>query len=216
MGGGREPVDREVHRIDPYRLDEVPADWFPTVEGFRIGLEDLGQVGSVLLWCDGDGGALPGPRLARPDLARRLLLSGPQQLAEVSRIVELPGLVELRLRNAGAPWLFESFAPLQALRWLDLSGNALTMLPADMNAVQGLESVQAQRNQLVRLPADLGTLRRLRYLDVSRNCLDSVPPGLSGLGELRELRLRGNRFTAVEMGRILRKFGSKPQLRLVL
>jgi small GTP-binding protein len=58
---------------------------------------------------------------------------------------------------------------------LDLSGNKLSLLPAEIGQLANLTVLDLSNNQLSGLPAEIGQLANLRELDLSRNQLSSLP-----------------------------------------
>lgn len=80
------------------------------------------------------------------------------------------GLERLDLSNnrlTGSPQA--EIRHLQKLRFLDLSGNALTGLPAELGQLKSLEVLNVSNNALTGLPMELGNLTQLRMLDLSGN-----------------------------------------------
>ncbi|XP_007527304.1 leucine-rich repeat-containing protein 47 [Erinaceus europaeus] len=131
------------------------------------------------------GGRLP-PRLFTLPLLHYLEVSGCGSLREPGPGLAqgLPQLHSLVLRrNALGPGLSPELGPLPALRVLDLSGNALEMLPpgqglgpAEPPGLPQLQSLNLSGNRLRELPADLARCApRLQTLNVTGNCLGAFP-----------------------------------------
>jgi leucine-rich repeat protein SHOC2 len=70
-------------------------------------------------------------------------------------------------RLTGAPQ--SQIGQLKNLKSLDLSGNSLTGLPAELGQLKKLETLNVSNNQLTGLPMELGDLTQLRVFDVSGN-----------------------------------------------
>ena len=75
---------------------------------------------------------------------------------------------------------------------LDLSGNQLTSLPAEIGKLTNMTRLDLNGNQLTSLPAEIGVLTKLWQLDLSGNQLTSLPAEIGELTNLKELNLRGN------------------------
>lgn len=140
------------------------------------------------------------PRVLRAALALLLLL-GAAPLAARTVMVEAaapgqalpelsPDVSALHLRGFGAEQIF-TLRPSEALRELNLSDNALPVLP-ERFLPPTLTRLWLADNRLMRLPDSLGACRSLVYLNAERNLLDRLPP-LAEL-PLRWLRLNGNRL----------------------
>eukprot|EP00741_Cyanophora_paradoxa_P000467 tig00000405_g455.t1 len=111
---------------------------------------------------------------------------------------------ELRLVGRGLEEWPEVEAP-EALRDLDLAGNAIKAIPGEQLArLAGLERLSAARNELAALPPELGRLARLAELDLGENCLTRLPPEIALLTRLETLDLRANALESVppELGRL--------------
>jgi Leucine-rich repeat (LRR) protein len=81
---------------------------------------------------------------------------------------------------------------------LDLSGNQLTELPADVNRLTKLQHLNLARNKLTSLSTSLRGLGNLRRLDLTENALKDVVADLgpiSHLTRLKTLYLTGNPLT---------------------
>lgn len=88
----------------------------------------------------------------------------------------------------------EDIAQLQYLREINIAYNKFTELPRALEAMPGLEIVNARDNKVSAVDAALlGTLPRLAVLDLTNNDINVVPPEL-GLLQLRSLGLEGNTF----------------------
>jgi internalin A len=75
---------------------------------------------------------------------------------------------------------------------LDLSHQELTVLPAEIGALESLRELYLEENRIETLPPEIGRLVNLRKLNLENNHLTSLPPEMSALTNLTELNLRGN------------------------
>ena len=71
---------------------------------------------------------------------------------------------------------------MAATQFLDLSGNQLTSLPAEVGQLAGLTMLSLSNNQLTSLPAKMGQLAGLKWLLLDEHGAFQAPP----------TRLRGN------------------------
>merc|ERR1719482_1155235 len=71
--------------------------------------------------------------------------------------------------------LAEGLWNLSAVKVLDLSGNGLTSLPAEIGRLGTLEVLKLANNSLARLPAELMQLPKLATLDLAGNSLAALP-----------------------------------------
>jgi hypothetical protein len=133
---------------------------------------------------------------------------------------ELAGTRELRLAGLGlTDFPPEILGLADTLEVLDLSGNALTALPADFGRLGKLRAFFASGNAFTRLPPSLGAcpmlsqigfrgcgLRevpaealpaRLRWLTLTDNAVDALPDALGLRPDLQKLMLAGNRLRAL-------------------
>jgi len=81
------------------------------------------------------------------------------------------------------------------LRWLILTDNALTALPADIGRCTQLQKLMLAGNQLSTLPTELSTCHRLELLRVSANRLSALPDWLMHMPRLAWLACGGNPFS---------------------
>jgi Leucine-rich repeat (LRR) protein len=82
---------------------------------------------------------------------------------------------------------------LNHLRILDLSGNALAMLPIEIEALSHLNTLVLHQNQFRKIPSVVYKLRfNLKQLDFSANKLSSVPRQIEQLKNLADLDLSYN------------------------
>ena len=93
---------------------------------------------------------------------------------------------------------------LTKLEKLDLSGNKLTELPAEINDLRELRELWVRNNQLVGLPTSIQRLTKLEELDLSGNKLTELASEISDLRELRELSVIRNPLTVDAVRRALK------------
>jgi GTPase SAR1 family protein len=87
-----------------------------------------------------------------------------------------------------------SFASLPHLRYLDLTGNQLTELPACVTGFASLVWLGLNFNRIMRLPETIGNLTKLQRLYLRENVLEALPNALDNLRALVELDAHGNRI----------------------
>lgn len=78
---------------------------------------------------------------------------------------------------------------------LDLTSNALTALPDDLDQLPQLRVLRVKYNKLAEVPPVCFRLPRCATLELAGNVLSIVPDGLAQLRSLRELDVSGNRIT---------------------
>ena len=95
------------------------------------------------------------------------------------------------------------FWQLTSLRELDLGGNQLTSVPAEIGQLASLKKLHLDHNRLTSLPAEIGRLTSLKELWLGGNHLASVPAGIGRLS-LKVLDLHINKLTSVpaKIGRL--------------
>jgi len=134
------------------------------------------------------------------------------RLEKIRRRVERSPSMHISLTNLGLDavprWVFD-----HDLLTLDLSGNALTTLPEDIELLWSLELLDIRRNALERLPESIRALGRLQELYADENELRSLPDWLGELPELRYVQVYGNPFAQLEKSELTERF---PKLRIEL
>jgi Leucine-rich repeat (LRR) protein/GTPase SAR1 family protein len=102
------------------------------------------------------------------------------------------------------PSLF--FASLQNLVSLNLRGNSLKLLSAEIGNLSKLEKLDLSNNPLTKLPAQIGKLKVLKELDLSSNRLTSLPVEICQLVALEKLKLSKNNLTKLpgDIARLIR------------
>ncbi len=81
------------------------------------------------------------------------------------------------------------------LKRLDLSGNRLATLPAEVGNLTNLKQLDLSGNRLATLPAEVGNLTNLKQLNLSANQLTALPAEVGNLANLLELYLDRNKLT---------------------
>jgi hypothetical protein len=75
---------------------------------------------------------------------------------------------------------------------MNLQYSDLSVLPSEIEHLQGLKILFLNDNSLRELPEQIGNLSHLEILNLSNNDLESLPPSLSHLPKLRILNIRNN------------------------
>jgi Leucine-rich repeat (LRR) protein len=96
---------------------------------------------------------------------------------------------------------------------LDLSNNNLTSAPqSQIGQLKNLTYLDLSGNALTGLPAELGQLTKLVTLDVSNNRLTGLPNELGNLTQLRVFDISGNPYSARDLNEIASKL-TKTEIR---
>lgn len=128
----------------------------------------------------------------------------------------LAGARELTLREGLTEFPREVFDLAETLEVLDLSGNALTVLPDDLGRLTRLRALFCSGNRFARLPPGLGGCAalsqvgfrgcglgevpgeslppNLRWLTLTDNAVETLPDALGERAALQKLMLSGNRL----------------------
>lgn len=132
-------------------------------------------------------------------------LSG-NPLSEAGLELALPGvpkgLVVLRARGCGLVRVPGTISVLSRLRVLDVSGNAIRWLPAELAGMAGLEEVYMEGCGLEVVPPEVCALPALTTLSLAGNEIREVPQQLvrPASARLRVLNLGGNRLVGLPGG----------------
>jgi len=108
-----------------------------------------------------------------------------------SEIGLLSNLIELDITGNAFSSLPLELENLTSLGKLRLSGNPITSL-APLQGLTELEELEISSLRLAALPDWIGSLTKLQSLNVSYNWISQLPPGLAGLTNLRILDLSHN------------------------
>ncbi|WP_313650571.1 NEL-type E3 ubiquitin ligase domain-containing protein [Pseudomonas soli] len=139
-------------------------------------------------------GASQGMRLSLTGVPLRSLPELPVD-TDFAHVAELV-LSDLALEHVPATFL----RCFSQLRWLNLSDNRLTEVPAELMHLSHLTNLRLAGNQIRMTAAGvaaLGNLTRLRILDLNHNPLGAIALQLDALGRLRELHMRGANLQTV-------------------
>ncbi|CAN5775140.1 leucine-rich repeat-containing protein kinase family protein [soil metagenome] len=94
----------------------------------------------------------------------------------------------------------EASALAPTLRWLILTDNLVTALPASLTECHRMQKLMLAGNRLGRLPRGMGRLQRLELIRLSANCFEAaehaLPDDLLALPQLAWLAHAGNPFSA--------------------
>ncbi|EDP58008.1 leucine-rich repeat-containing protein kinase family protein [Vibrio sp. AND4] len=138
------------------------------------------------------------------------------QTLEQLKTGQLIGIKKLKLAEGLTEFPMEILDLAQTLEVLDLSGNALSDLPPELEQLTKLKIIFASNNQFTHLPEVLGKLpnlemigfktnkinlvseislpRQLRWLILTDNEIEELPSSLGERPRLRKLALAGNRI----------------------
>eukprot|EP01114_Cavostelium_apophysatum_P023321 TRINITY_DN8743_c0_g1_i4.p1 TRINITY_DN8743_c0_g1~~TRINITY_DN8743_c0_g1_i4.p1 ORF type:complete len:2119 (-),score=526.12 TRINITY_DN8743_c0_g1_i4:35-6391(-) len=130
----------------------------------------------------------------------KLLLQGNSLYNLPSKISSLSNLTELNLfGNPMAPPLrrvYQAFG--SRTKELDLSGQNIQELPAEIGILKSLLQLKLSNNKLKYLPPQIGDLKGLIKLDISGNPLVELPPQLANL-PLDSLEVANTKLTIPEV-----------------
>jgi hypothetical protein len=129
---------------------------------------------------------------------------------------KLAGVTRLTLKDGLSTFPEEIFSLADSLEVLDLSGNQLTELPADLHRLKHLKVLFCSNNPFTRLPECLGQCEALffvgfkacqivevpasalppnvRSLVLTDNRIETLPDAIGGCAQLQKLMLAGNRL----------------------
>ena len=122
----------------------------------------------------------------------RIIFASGNRFTELPRVLgRLPALEQIGFRaNQLTAVPAESLPP--TLRWLILTGNALTALPEALGDCQHLRKCALAGNRLSVLPERMQQCRDLELLRISANALREIPDWLSSLPRLSWLAYAAN------------------------
>lgn len=103
-------------------------------------------------------------------------------------------LWELNLTKTSLTEIPAELLKLSALRNLDISYNAVDVLPKAIGGLEHLESLNLYGNQLNSLPEAVCELPKLQELNLGKNHLSALPKNIGKLGSLRNLNLYSNKL----------------------
>ena len=162
-------------------LTEFP----PEIFGLADTLEVLDLAGNALT-------ALPAD-MARFKRLRVIFCSGNRFQRLPPSLGDCPALSQIGFRKTGLREIPSEALP-QGLRWLTVTDNELTSLPAALGERPALQKLMLSGNRLNALPLTLGGAERLELLRISANAFTSLPPWVMRLPRLAWLAYAGNVF----------------------
>jgi small GTP-binding protein len=109
-------------------------------------------------------------------------------------ITTLKGLTDLNLCGNEIKELPADIIKLRCLKKLDLSFNKLTTLPVEIRELQSLLQFDLSENDFTVFPSEITQLRNLTQLELSGNKLSKLPIQIEKLRTLTELDLSNNQF----------------------
>lgn len=136
-----------------------------------------------------------------------ILKESPVQILRLSQnsLIDFPlPLRNLRMKDTLSELILDgnllSSFPIEIVRYcrqiwfLNLSGNQLRTIPAEIDQLQNLEKFFLSNNKLQGFPESLTSLKRLRNLKCDHNQLTQLPIGMGHLTELAYLDVSFNRL----------------------
>jgi Protein tyrosine and serine/threonine kinase/Leucine rich repeat len=162
-------------------LTEFPTEIF----GLADTLEVLDLGGNALT-------ALPAD-MARLKHLQVIFCSGSRFERLPPSLGDCPALSQIGFRKTGLREIPGEALP-RALRWLTVTDNALTTLPAALGERPGLQKLMLAGNRLDALPEALAAAEQLELLRLSANRFAILPPWLIRLPRLAWLGYSGNLF----------------------
>ena len=162
-------------------LTEFP----PEIFGLAETLEVLDLAGNFLT-------ALP-PDMARFERLRVIFCSGNRFERLPPSLGDCPALSQIGFRKTGLREIPGEALP-RGLRWLTVTDNELTALPAALGERPALQKLMLSGNRLDALPASLAGAERLELMRISANAFTDLPPWLMRLPRLAWLAYAGNAF----------------------
>ncbi len=167
------------------RLQAGLTEFPPEIFGLAETLEVLDLAGNALT-------ALP-PDMARLTRLRVIFCSGNRFERLPPCLGDCPALSQIGFRKTGLREIPGESLP-QRLRWLTVTDNALTTLPAALGERPALQKLMLSGNHLEALPETLAGADRLELLRLSANRFTGLPPWLMRLPRLAWLAYAGNEF----------------------
>jgi Protein tyrosine and serine/threonine kinase/Leucine rich repeat len=162
-------------------LEEFPRELFELSDT----LEVLDLSGNRLCTLPSDFGRLKALRIVF--FSDNLFTSLPRELAQCPQL-SMVGFKANRIEE------FPEDALPASVRWLILTDNRLTRLPASIARLEKLQKLMLAGNHLDSLPPEMSRLHRLELLRISANRLTCLPEWLLELPRLSWLAYAGNPF----------------------
>jgi Leucine-rich repeat (LRR) protein len=120
-----------------------------------------------------------------------------EELLEVIEAAAKDGRTELDLSGEGLQSLPAEIGQLTSLQSLDLGVNQLSSLPAEIGQLTSLQTLHLGDNQLSSLPAEIVQLTGLQTLYLWENQLSSLPAEIVQLTSLTKLDLSNNQLSSL-------------------
>ncbi|MEH1900945.1 MAG: COR domain-containing protein [Nostoc sp.] len=120
-----------------------------------------------------------------------------EELLQIIEQAARDKVTELNLSGQGLTTLPAEIGQLTNLQSLNLYSNQLSSLPAEFGQLTNLQFLHLIRNQLSSLPAEIGQLTNLQFLDLSSNQLSSLPAEFGQLTNLQSLDLNSNQLSSL-------------------
>lgn len=100
-------------------------------------------------------------------------------------------VIAIKLKHKGYEMFPEEIRKYSSLRYLDLSGNKINILPVWLKELKSLEYLKLSGNDFTRIDSSLVKLD-LKYLDFGNNELDTIPDYIGEFNNLEYLILWSN------------------------
>jgi Leucine-rich repeat (LRR) protein len=120
------------------------------------------------------------------------------QLHNAENLRTLTTLERLDLYNAGLTDI-SFIEPLKGLKYLNLTNNNLTSLPAFLENFKLLENLSLENNPLKNIHLNFGNLPELKSLYLGNCQLESLPDTFEGCNELSDIYLKENNLTRLPL-----------------
>ncbi|OUM70117.1 carbohydrate-binding module family 18 protein [Piromyces sp. E2] len=112
----------------------------------------------------------------------------------MDRIVSLPKLQELTLKDNFMGVIPEYVYSFKNLEYLDLSINSLITVDEKLNNLENLKHLDLSGNELINIPKQIINLKKLEYLNLSDNhIVDVSPEYLNDFENLKYFYIQGNK-----------------------
>ena len=149
-----------------------------------------------------DGNSLTG----LPDmtgLAKLSTFSATDNKLDASALSQLPGTLTKLLVSKNAVSNMDGIMRMTKLQVLELSSNAITVVPESVGELVALVDLQLDDNQIEVVPAEIGACKRLKIVSLNRNRITGevtddfqpLPERLFAETPLERLNLEGNAIT---------------------
>lgn len=119
----------------------------------------------------------------------------PAEVPDAIQAAQEAGATTLSLAGARLTEFPTALWNLTTLEQLDLSDNALSVLPDAIGQLTRLKTLDLGHNRLTQIPASFATLQDLQDLDLARNPLAVFPDVVTQLHQLQRLILDGTDIT---------------------